>query len=205
MTCWVLRLLGSNYPWHGDASPAVDGTRAMTQEPWATWLRRCRASSYGTPSCHMRQRIFSQRCPRQRSAAAEGRRRLMARLAALRGWNVGRRFAQGRRAVVTGHAPGRNPRVIKRGPRKRGRGLVTILARGGGRDMVRRFAHDPGIPAAMTGGAARRDPGVIHRGPRPEGRRRLMARLATGAVLIVAEAGMPSLRSALHVRAPDGI
>ena len=108
----------------------------------------------------------------------EGRRRLMARLAPERGWNVARRLTQRRRAVMTGRAAGRDPRVIKRGPRKRRCGLVTILARGCGRNVIRRFAHDPGIAPAMTARTAGRDPRVVHRRPRPEGRRRLMARLA---------------------------
>ncbi len=113
-----------------------------------------------------------------RRSRPEGRRRLVARFAALRGWEMGRRFAQCRRPVMTSHTAGRDPRVIERGPGKRRCGLVTILARSGGCDVIRRLAHDPRVPAAMTSRAAGRDPGVIHRRSRPEGRRRLMAGFA---------------------------
>ena len=113
-----------------------------------------------------------------RGARPKGRRRFVARLAALRRGYVRRRFAQRRPAVMTGGAAGRDPRVIKRGPHKRCRGLVTTLAGCAGRDVIRRFAHDPRIPAAMTGRTTGRDPRVIHRGTRPKGRRRFVARLA---------------------------
>ena len=74
-----------------------------------------------------------------RRSRPEGRRRLVARFAALRGWEMGRRFAQCRRPVMTSHTAGRDPRVIERGPGKRRCGLVTILARSGGCDVVRRL------------------------------------------------------------------
>ena len=73
---------------------------------------------------------------------------------------------------------GRDSRVIKCGPGKRCRGLVTALTGGAGGNMRRRFAHDPGIGAAMTGRAAGHDPLVVHRRPWPKRRRRSMARLA---------------------------
>ena len=47
-----------------------------------------------------------------RRSRPEGRRRLVAGFAALRGWEVGRWFAQRRRAVMTGRAAGRDPRVV---------------------------------------------------------------------------------------------
>ena len=68
--------------------------------------------------------------------------------------------------------------VICGNPRKRYCGLVTILTWSGRRDVVGRFAHDPGVPAAMAARTAGRDPRVIHRRSRPEGRRRLMAGFA---------------------------
>ena len=79
---------------------------------------------------------------------------------------------------MTTRAPRRDPRVIKRGAGKRGRGLMARLARCRRWHVCRRLGHDPRISAAMTGCAARCDPRVIHRGARPEGRRRLVARLA---------------------------
>ena len=78
---------------------------------------------------------------------------------------------------MTGHTAGRDPRVIKCGPGKRCRGLVTVLAGSAGGNVRRRFAHDPGVGAAMTGHTAGRDPLVAHR-PCRKGRRALMARLA---------------------------
>ena len=73
---------------------------------------------------------------------------------------------------------GRDPRVIKRDPGKRRGGLVTVLTGGAGRNVRRRFAHDPGVAAAMTGRAPARDPLVVHRRPRSKGHPRRMARLA---------------------------
>ena len=126
--------------------------------------------------------------------AQEGRGRLMARLAGLRGREVSRRFAQGRPAVMTGGAASRDPGVIKRGPHKRGRGLVTTLAGRAGRLRGRRLTHDPRIPAAMTGRTPGGDPRVIHRGARPEGRRRFVARLARHCVVGKCVAGLPQPR-----------
>ena len=108
----------------------------------------------------------------------KGCRRLVAGFAAERSGNMRRRFAQRRRAVMTAHATGHDPGVIKRRPRKRRRGLVTILARSGGRHVVRWLAYDPGVPAAMTQHAVGRNPGAIDRRSRPKGRRRLMAGFA---------------------------
>ena len=81
---------------------------------------------------------------------------------------------------MTARAAARDPRVIIRGPHERGRGLMTVLARGARRDVIRRFRYDAPDPAhahCMTGRAAGRDPGVIHHGPRERGRG-LVARLA---------------------------
>ena len=63
---------------------------------------------------------------------------------------------------MTGRAAGRDPRVIHRGPRKRGRGLVTGLAGRGGREVVRRLAQRRG--PVMTARAVGRIPRVIKRG-----------------------------------------
>jgi hypothetical protein len=72
-----------------------------------------------------------------RGTRPEGRRRFVARLAALRRGYVRRRFAQRRPAVMTGGAAGRDSGVIKRGPHKRRRGLVTTLAGRAGRHVSR--------------------------------------------------------------------
>ena len=79
---------------------------------------------------------------------------------------------------MTGRAARHYSQVAIRGSCKRRGGLVARLARGGGREVVRRFAHDPGVAAAMTGHTAGRDPLVVHGRPRPKGLRRLMTRLA---------------------------
>ena len=50
------------------------------------------------------------------------------------------------------------------------RGLVTRLASRGGREVVRRLAHHPGISAAMTGHAARHYSRMVICGPRKRGR-----------------------------------
>ena len=86
-----------------------------------------------------------------------------------------RRLAQRRGPVMAARAVGRIPRMIKRGHprRKRGRGLVTVLAREARRDVIRRFRHDAPDPAharRMAARAARRDPRVIHHRPRKRGR-----------------------------------
>jgi hypothetical protein len=81
---------------------------------------------------------------------------------------------------MTGRAGARDPRVIVRGPHECGRGLMTVLAGGARRDVIRRLRHDAPDPAharRMTGRAAGRDPRVIHHGPRKCGRR-LVAGLA---------------------------
>jgi hypothetical protein len=59
------------------------------------------------------------------------------------------------------------------------RGLVTRLARRGGREVVRRLAHHPGISAAMTGRAARHYSRVVICGPRKR-RGGLVTTLARG-------------------------
>jgi hypothetical protein len=86
---------------------------------------------------------------------------------------MSRRLAQRRGPVMTGRAARRNSRVIHRGPRKRGRGLVTGLAGEARRDVIRRSRHDApdeALARRMTGRAAGRDPRVIHHGPRKRGR-----------------------------------
>ena len=102
----------------------------------------------------------------------------MAGRAVLRGWNMRRRFAQRRGAVMTGRAAARDPGVIKYGPRKRCGGLVTVFTWGCRRDMIGRFTHNPNVSAAMTSRAARRNPHVVIRRSRPKGRRRLVTVLA---------------------------
>ena len=59
------------------------------------------------------------------------------------------------------------------------RGLVTRLAGRGGREVVRRLAHHPGISAAMTDRAARHYSRVVICGPRKR-RRGLVTCLARG-------------------------
>ena len=61
---------------------------------------------------------------------AEGRRGLVTRLASRGGRDVVRRFAHhaGISAAMTGRAASHDSRVVKRGPRKRRRGLVARLA-----------------------------------------------------------------------------
>ena len=78
-----------------------------------------------------------------------------------------------------GRTTGRDPGVIHRGARPKGRRrFVARLAALRRRYVRRRFLHNPRIPATMTGRAARHDSRVIHRGARPEGRGRFMARIA---------------------------
>jgi hypothetical protein len=50
-------------------------------------------------------------------------------------------------------------------PAERRRGLVTRLASRGGREVVRRLAHHPGIAAAMAGRATRDYSRVVIGGP----------------------------------------
>jgi hypothetical protein len=51
------------------AVAGAGGSSRITQEPWATWFLMCSASSYAVRVCHIFQRIFIHRCPRQRRAA----------------------------------------------------------------------------------------------------------------------------------------
>ena len=78
----------------------------------------------------------------------------MARLARFRGRHVRRRFAYGRPAVMARGAPRRDPRVVERGPRERGRGLMACIARLGRRDMRRGLACCLGT--IVAGGAGSR-------------------------------------------------
>jgi hypothetical protein len=55
-------------------------------------------------------------------------------------------------------------------PAESRRGLVTGLAGRGGRDVIRRLAHHPGISAAMTGRTARHYSRVVICGPCKRGR-----------------------------------
>jgi hypothetical protein len=108
----------------------------------------------------------------------EGRCALVAGLAPYRRRDVVCRLTLRCRPVMASRTASHDPCVIKYGPGKRRGGLVTTLTGSTGHDVVRRFAHDPGVAPAMTGRAAGRDPLVIHRRPRPKGRRRFMAGLA---------------------------
>jgi hypothetical protein len=60
---------------------------------------------------------------------------------------------------MAGGAAGDNPRVVHRSPRKCRRGLMAVLARGGGWEVIRRLAQRRG--AVMTARAVGRNATVI--------------------------------------------
>jgi hypothetical protein len=82
-------------------------------------------------------------------------------------------------------------------------GLVTRLTGRGGRDMIRRFAHHPGISAAMTGRATRHYSRVVICGPRKR-HRGLMTRLAPacGGEVIRRFTHDPGISAAMTGRTP---
>jgi len=84
-------------------------------------------------------------------------------------------------ALMTGiAAPWRHhPAMDHLRPAEGRRGLVTGLARRGGREVVRRLAHHPDVGTAMTGHAARHYSRMVILGPRKR-RRRLVTGFARG-------------------------
>jgi len=65
---------------------------------------------------------------------------------------------------MTGGAPGHDPRVIKRGSRKRGRGLMARIARLGRRDMRRGLACCLGTVVAGGAGSRYHSRVIVARG-----------------------------------------
>jgi hypothetical protein len=82
---------------------------------------------------------------------------------------------------MTGIAAARrhHPAMDHPRPAEGRRGPVTGLASRGGREVIRRLAHHPGISAAMTSRAARHYSRVVIYGPRKR-RRGLVTGLASG-------------------------